>query len=136
MRKILTFFLLSITITLAGCKSTPNQAAITGVIAHSHTMKIPIGFTLTIQIEDITNTDAPGRNIAQKVIESQGDVLPMPFEVVYDPKKIKADHTYSVTAMIADSAGAVLYSNTSIVPVITHGNPTQHIEVDVDLVNG
>jgi putative lipoprotein len=134
--KILIFSLLLISLSLSGCESKSTQAAITGVIAHSHTMQIPVGFTLTIQIEDITKSDTPGKDIAQKVIESTGEVLPMPFEVVYDPKKIKADHAYCVQVMIADSTGKVLYSNIAVVPVITDGNPTQHIEVDVDLING
>jgi putative lipoprotein len=136
MRKTLIIILLSITIFLTGCNSTPSQAAITGVIAHNHSMEIPVGYTITIQIEDVTKVDSPPKSIAQKVHESQGEVLPMPFEVVYDPKKIKPDHSYSVKAIITDSAGAVVYSSSAIVPVITRGNPTQHIEVDVYLVGG
>jgi putative lipoprotein len=136
MRKMLIFILLSTSISMAGCKNSSSQAAITGVIAHSHSMEIPIGYTVTVQIEDVTKSDAPPKSIAQKVIESQGEVLPMPFEVVYDPKKIRPDHSYSVKVMIADASGAVLYSNNTTVPVITRGNPIQHIEVDVYLVNG
>jgi putative lipoprotein len=136
MRKTLIFILLSTAIFLTGCNSAPNQAAITGVIAHNHSMEIPVGYTLTVEIEDTTKADSPAKSIAQKVVESQGDVLPMPFEVVYDPKKIKPDHSYSVKVMIADSAGEVVYSSSAVVPVITRGNPTQHIEVDVYLVGG
>jgi putative lipoprotein len=132
-RKIFLAILLIITVPQAGCKSAADQAAITGVIAHNHPMEIPLGYKVNIQIEDITKADTPGKSIAQKVIESQGDMLPMPFEVVYDPDKINADHTYDVKVTIEDSTGAILYTNNSIVPVITHGNPTQHIEVDVIL---
>jgi putative lipoprotein len=136
MRKTLIFILISITVLSAGCNSAPNQAAITGVIAHNHSMEIPAGYTVTVQIEDVTKADSPAKSIAQKVVESQGEVLPMPFEVVYDPKKIKPDHSYSVKVMIADDAGSVVYSSSIVVPVITRGYPTQHIEVDVYLVGG
>jgi len=136
MKKIFLLILLSITFTSAGCSSTANKAAITGVISHNHRMEIPVGYKVTILIEDITKPGVTGKRIAQKVIESQGEVLPMPFEIVYDPGQINADHTYSVKVMIEDSTGGILYSNDSNVPVITHGNPTQNIEVKVILIKG
>jgi hypothetical protein len=38
--------------------------------------------------------------------------------------------------MIEDSAGKMLYTNNTSVPVITNGNPTQNVDVIVVLVNG
>jgi putative lipoprotein len=136
MRKIFILIILSATVALAGCGSSTNKAAVTGVIAHTHPMTLPVGYVVTVQIEDTTKADAPGKKIAEQVIKSQGEELPMPFEVVYDPGKTNASHTYSVRVKIEDSAGKMLYTNNTSVLVITNGNPTQNVDVIVVLVNG
>jgi putative lipoprotein len=134
MRKIFILLMLSATVALAGCGNSNNKAAVTGVITHTHRMILPVGYVVTVQIEDITKADAPGKKIAEQVIKSQGVELPMPFEVVYDPGKINANHTYSVLVKIADSDGKMLYTNNTSVPVITNGNPTHNVDVLVVLV--
>jgi putative lipoprotein len=136
MRKIFILLILSATVALAGCGSSTNKAAVTGVITHTHRMTLPVGYVVTVQIEDITKADAPGKKIAEQVIKSQGEQLPMPFEIVYDPGKIDANHTYSIRVKIEDSTGKMLYTNNSSVAVITNGNPTQNVDVIVVLVNG
>ena len=135
MRKIFILLVLSATVALAGCGRSTKQAAVTGVIAHTHPMTLPVGFVVTVTIEDTTKADAPGKEIAEQVINSQGEELPMPFDVVYDPGKINANHTYSVRVQIQDSTGKMLYTNNTSVPVITNGNPTKNVEVIVVLVN-
>jgi putative lipoprotein len=134
-RKLFILIILLATVALAGCGRSTNKAAITGVITHTHRMTIPIGYVVTIQIEDTTKADATGKKIAEQVIKSQGEAIPMPFEVVYDPGKINPNHTYSVHVKIEDSAGKMLFTNNISVPVITNGNPTQNIDVVVVLVN-
>ncbi len=135
-RKIFNLILLTLSIALAGCGNSSNKAAITGVITHSHRMSIPSGYKITVQIEDTTKVDTPGKKIAETVIESQGVELPMPFEVIYDPGKINPSHTYSLQVKIEDSSGTKVYSNNTIVPVITNGNPTHKIEVILVLSDG
>jgi putative lipoprotein len=135
-RKIFLIILLFISVAQVGCGNVDNKAAITGIIFHNHPMDVPVGCVITIQIEDITKASASGKIIAHTVIESQGEVLPMPFDVIYNPKEIRADHTYSVKVTIEDPTRTILYSNNSIVPVITNGNPTQNIEVYVVLIKG
>lgn len=134
-RKIFVLILLAATAALSGCGNSTNQAALTGVIAHAHTMTLPVGFVIRVQIEDTTNADVPGKQIAEHVTTSQGVTLPMPFEVVYDPGKINPKHTYSVLVKIEDEAGKLLYTNPISVPVITNGNPTHNIEIIVFLVD-
>ena len=135
-RKIFILIILSATFALAGCGRSTNKAAVTGVIAHAHPMTIPVGYVVSVQIEDTTKVDAPGKIVAEQVIKSQGDEIPMPFEVVYNPGKINSNHTYSLRVKIEDSAGITVYTNNTNVPVITNGNPTQNVEVIVVLVNG
>ena len=121
---------------LTGCEKSANKAAVTGVIVHTHRMTIPAGYVITIRIEDITKTDKPGKKIAEEVIKSQGDDLPIPFAIVYNLREINANHAYSMRVNIEDSTGKMLYTNNTSVPVITKGNPIQDVEVIVVLVNG
>jgi len=134
MRKFFILIIISATIALTGCGRSTNKAAVTGVITHSHQMALPIGYVVTIQIMDTTKA-TPGKMIAQQVIESHGEVLPMPFEIIYDPGKINPEHAYNVLVEIEDSTGIMLYTNNTIVPVITKGNPTQKVDIIVVLAN-
>jgi putative lipoprotein len=135
-RKIFILVLLIATVALTGCGSSPNRAAITGIVAHTHTMILPEGTVVTVQIIDTTKADSPGKKVAEQIIKSHGDELPLPFAVVYDPGKINPDHTYTMRVKVEDSSGQLLYTNTSDVPVITHGNLTRNIEVIVVIPNG
>jgi putative lipoprotein len=135
MRKIIILMIFSAVVGLTACGKSNNQAAVTGVIAHTHRMTLPVGFVTTIWLEDTTKADKPGKKIAEEVIKNQGEELPMPFAIVYDPGKINPDHTYSIRAEIEDATGQVLYTNVTSVPVLTHGNPTRDIKVIVVLPN-
>jgi uncharacterized lipoprotein YbaY len=135
-KKIFVLIILLATIALVGCGRSNNQAAVTGVIAHTHSMTLDVGYVVTVQLEDTTKTDAPGKKIAEQVIKSQGEVLPMPFEIIYEPGKINSEHTYTIRVKIEDSTGKMLYTNNTSVPVITNGNPVHNVDVIVVLVNG
>ena len=134
-RKIFILIILLVSIPLSGCGKTANKAAVTGVIAHAHPMSLPAGYVLSILLADTTSTQAPGKKIAEVVIKSQGDELPMPFAIIYDPGKINPDHTYSIWVEIVDAAGILQYKNLTGVPVITHGNPTSRVKLTVVLSN-
>jgi putative lipoprotein len=132
-KKYLFIFLCMAAVSLAGCDKVSNKSAITGTIDHSHWMTLPDGTMVIVRIEDTTRDGAPGKKVAESVIKSQGEVIPMPFAVVYDPGKINDNHKYSLTVKIEDSTGKILYTNQSDVPVLTQGNPTHDIDVIVVL---
>jgi putative lipoprotein len=133
LKKYTLLLLLTFTLLLAGCDKTPSKAAITGTIDHAHWMALPDGTMVIVRIEDTTRAGAPGKKVAESVIKSQDDTIPMPFAVVYDPGKINDNHKYSLTVKIEDSSGKILYVNQSDVPVLTEGNPTHGIDVVVVL---
>ena len=135
MRKYFILIILLASIPLSGCGKAANKAAVTGVIAHSHPMSLPAGYVVNILLEDTTNAEAPGKKIAEVEIKSQGEELPMPFAIIYDPGKINPDHTYSIWVEIVDGAGIQQYTNLTGTPVITHGNPTSHVKLTVVIPN-
>ncbi len=122
---------------LTGCGNQPSsKTALTGLIDHPHQMTLGDGMTVIVRIEDTTKAGAPGKKIAEEIIKGQGDIIPMPFAIVYDPGKINETHKYSLTVKIQDSTGVVLYTSQSSVPVITQGNPTRDIDVVIVLPGG
>ncbi len=134
-KKIMTMVLLVLTIFLAGCGG-PRSAAITGVIEHSHSMTLAAGTVVTVQIMDTTKQGSPGKKIAEEVIKDQEIGIPMPFAVTYDVGRINPDHAYSISVRVEDGEGKLLYTSRGEVPVITKGNPTHDIDINIILSDG
>jgi putative lipoprotein len=136
MNKLSITVILCAAILLSGCDKTSHKMAVTGIIDHPHRMVLPSGSVINVLLMDTTKAGSPGKKIAEEVIKSEGEEIPMPFVVVYDPGRINEEHTYSITVKVLDEAGKLVYTNQDSVPVITLGNPTQHIDVPVTLVDG
>jgi putative lipoprotein len=135
-KKILLLLLIIISLLLTGCDTASHKSAVTGIIDHSHRMFLPAGTVVSVLLMDTTKSGSPGKKIAEEVIKSEGDEIPMPFVVIYDPGRINEEHSYSITVKIQDDLGNLLYTNNDSIPVITQGNPTQHIDVPVVLADG
>jgi len=129
--KIIPILLLLGTATLAGCANSPAEAAVAGTVTYLQRIALPPDAVVTVRIEDVSRADAPAEVIGEQVIKTEGAQVPIPFEVPYDPGKIEDNHSYSLRVRIEDSAGKLLFTNDTSVPVITRGNPTQDIEVIV-----
>ena len=67
---------------------------------------------------------------ATDVIELDGAQLPVPYELEYDEDEIDDRKTYSVFAKI-EAGGGLLYITDTAYPVITRGNPTEDVMVEV-----
>ncbi len=128
--------LIGLVVLLAGCSQSSGNAALTGIIDHSHRMNLPVGTIVIVQIRDTTRAGSEGVKVAEQVIDSQGDELPMPFTVIYNSHSINQKHTYSVSAKIEDSDGKLLYISGGDTPVLTKGNPTHDIDIEVVLFGG
>ena len=102
-----------------------------GTVTYLQRIALPPDAVVTVRIEDVSRADAPAEVIGEQVIKTEGAQVPIPFEVPYDPGKIEDNHSYSLRVRIEDSAGKLLFTNDTSVPVITRGNPTQDIEVIV-----
>jgi putative lipoprotein len=124
------------TTIMTGCKSSSNEAAVTGTVTYLQRIALPPGAVVTVQIQDVSKADAPAEVIGEQVIKTEGKQVPIPFAVSYDPAKIQENHRYSLQARIEDGAGKLLFINDTSIPVITSGNPTQDIEVIVVPVGG
>jgi putative lipoprotein len=112
-----------------------GSASVTGNVFYRERMALTEDAVVTVQVQDVSLADAPAKVIGEQVIENPGQV-PISFEVEYDERDIDERHTYSVYARIEDGQGDLLFTTTQSYPVITHGNPTENVEVLVQRVSG
>ncbi len=116
-------------LALSACASPQPptaKAQVTGsVIYRERTMLAPPG-VVTVTLADTSLMDAPAKVIATQVIEN-ATAPPFNFALDYDPAKIVASHTYSVSARI-EVDGKLRFITDTHTPVITNGAPT-HVEM-------
>ena len=112
-----------------------GMASVTGNVVYRERMALTDDAVVTVQLQDVSLADAPAKVLGEQVIKGPGQV-PIPYEVQYDEGEIDERHTYAIYARIDDGQGNLMFTTTQSYPVITHGNPTEDVEVLVERVGG
>ncbi len=133
MLKLLSISLLYLGfVSLVACTGYSSAVGtVSGTVTHHQRVMLPADAVLTVRIEDISLADAPSETIGIQVVETKGAQVPIPFEVTFDPDMIKDNHTYSLRAYIKDGSGKFLFTSDTGMLVITNGNPTRRVEVNL-----
>lgn len=105
------------------CEPQP-AAAVTGTVSYRQRIALPPDATLVVTLEDVSRADTASTVIAGQQITTDGQQVPIPFSVVYDPAEIEASHRYVVRAQIF-YGGALRWTSTTAYPVITQGNSNE-----------
>ena len=93
---------------LAGCdRSIPaeNQGRVMGEVSYYERIALPDDAILIVQLEDVSETDAPMPVLTEQRIPLNGQQVPVAFELVYDRRKLQEERRYAVAARIEDSSG-------------------------------
>jgi putative lipoprotein len=122
-------------VAIAALTGGGENAAVTGAVTYRERIALPADAVLNVQLQDVSLADAPADVIGEEINRNPGQV-PVSYAVVYDPKEIKENHTYSVRARIEDGSGKLLFTTTQHYGVITRGNPTEDVEIVVEMVGG
>ena len=126
-------------VLVAACEGqdpqTVEAATVSGMVTSVDNAVIPEGATASIQIQDTSLADAAATVVGEQIIESPGQ-FPVAYQVAYDPDEIVDNHTYTMRARITAADGSLLFINDTAVPVITNGNPTEDVEIQVIQVGG
>jgi putative lipoprotein len=109
------------------------EAAVTGNVVADGEMTLPDDAVVTVQVADVSKADAAAEVIGEQVIALPGQ-LPIPFVVEYDPDVIDERFTYAVSVRITDGEDNLLFTSTTMIPVITNGAPTANVDVPVEKV--
>jgi uncharacterized lipoprotein YbaY len=130
------------------------MACISGAVVPSLTLKTNPGATalevgpnsrIVVQLIDVSLMDAPSVTLGEDVIVTNDDQIfkfPIPFRLTYDADTIQsyqslalAVRVYDVSSTLSGSEEGVLtWISTSRHSVITNGNPSDNVEVEVDPV--
>jgi len=94
---------------------------VTGTVTYLQRMALPASAEIVVQLVDVSAADMPATVIAEQKIAAGGKQVPIPFELKFDPVKIGAKHTYSVSAKITVD-GQLRFISDKPYPVVTRGN--------------
>jgi putative lipoprotein len=110
-----------------------TDSAVTGTVTYLQRSALPPSAVIEVQLQDVSKMDVPAEVIGTQTIEANGNQVPFPYVLKYDPAKIDPTHRYSVRATIKDG-GKLLFTSTTVNPVIANGAPTSNVEIVVEPV--
>jgi uncharacterized lipoprotein YbaY len=102
-------------------------SSVTGTVSYLLRIALPPGAVIEVSLEDVSRVDASATVVAEDKIVLGDRQVPVAFELKFDPAKIDARHTYSISARIVVDH-KLRFINGKAYPVLTRGNPT-HIEM-------
>lgn len=109
------------------------RATVSGTVTKLDRMALPPGTVISIQLQDVSRADAPAVVLAEQVITTVDEQMPIPFTLEYDPAAIDERFTYQVQVRV-ELDGQLMYITKTMHPVITRGAPTEGVEVLVERV--
>lgn len=122
--------------TSEAADNTSGMASVTGTVSYLQRSALPPDALVEISIRNASLADAPPEmtTLATYAFTADGQQVPLPFEVFYSTADVNEAALYSIGAAIRDGGGKLLFISTTINPVITRGNPTTGVEIEVSPV--
>lgn len=111
----------------------PGPSRVSGTVSYRERIALSNNAVVEVELQDVSRQDVAATVIARQVIPTQGQQVPIPFELIYNPVNISDRNTYAVRAQIF-VGGRLEWTSTQTYPVITRGNPTENINVLVQRV--
>ncbi|HMR01484.1 MAG TPA: YbaY family lipoprotein [Candidatus Gracilibacteria bacterium] len=139
MKRIASLFVI-LSLFLSGCnmfqtdsENIAEQATVSGTVNYLTREALPEGAIITVTLADTSRADAPATTIDEVMIPAEGNQVPIPFELTYNPTQIDERYTYTVRAKITLD-DELIKTSTQAYPVITRDNPTDNIVIMVENV--
>ena len=107
-----------------------GDSVVTGDVVYRERIALPEGAVVTVSITNASLMDVPVEPVGEQIINNPGQV-PIPYEVTYNPDDIDERLNYSVGARITDGQGNLLFISDTATFVITNGNPTESVVINV-----
>ncbi|KAF9208705.1 hypothetical protein BGZ49_007889 [Haplosporangium sp. Z 27] len=91
-----------------------------------------------VQLLDVSLMDAPSVTLSEQILVTGANdtmLFPIEFSLQYDPEHIEERNSYSVSVRVEDAdSDNLTWISTSYNNVLTRGEPSNNIEVNVDLL--
>lgn len=120
------------TLLIQNARPGSEMASVTGTVSYLQRIALPPGAIVEAKLVDVSRADAPAIVLSEQTIVTQGEQVPIPFTLPYDPADIDPRYRYAVQARITID-GELAWISTTSYPVITQGNSTK-VEVIVEPV--
>jgi len=101
-----------------------SAATVSGTVSYLQRIAMPSDAVLIVQLQDVSQADAPAKVISEQKITFGQRQVPIPFELTFDPAQIDPKHTYSISARIL-TGNDLRFTTDKSYPVLTQGNPTK-----------
>jgi len=113
-----------------------GMATVTGTVYYLQRSALPADAMIEVSIHNKQIADAPPEMtlLGQTAFLADGKQVPLPYTVVYSTADVMEGALYSIGATIRDGSGKLLFVSTTMIPVITMGNPTENVEILVSPV--
>ena len=104
------------------------SGVLSGTVTYQPRIALPPDTVLDVTLLDITDADTPARVVAAQTAMTDGEQVPLPFELAYDPAEIDPARTYRVAAHLI-SGGIIRWIPGDTYLVLTQGAPQTGIEI-------
>ncbi len=102
----------------------PSPGTITGTLAYRERVALPADAAIDVKLQDVSQQPAAAKTIGESIFAPNGQQVPIPFQLSYNPADVNPAHTYQVRANISIN-GKTMFASTTAYPVITKGAPSQ-----------
>jgi copper homeostasis protein (lipoprotein) len=79
----------------------------------------------------VSKQDVAADLLGEVTIAAEGQQVPIDYEISYGGDEVVDDHDQAVRATIR-SGGKMIYTSTTMIPVVTKDNPTSDVEIIVE----
>jgi uncharacterized lipoprotein YbaY len=115
-------------VVLSACDALGGGATLTGTVNKLDRMALPDNATVEVDLLRQATDGTPDTVVSSTSFPTEGNQVPLPFELVYNPADIDPAAVYFVGARVL-SDGQLLYVNAGPVPVLTQGAATENVEI-------
>lgn len=122
-------------VSAAGGSSQQGMATLSGVVTYLQRIALAPDAVVEVTLQDIARADAPATVLAKQTIQTNGQQVPIPFALEYDPAAITPMMRLSVSARITEG-GKLTWISTTVNSVLTEGAPDNNVEIIVQPVSG
>ena len=102
--------------------------SLNGTLTYRQRIAVPPDTEATVRLVDVSRADAPATVIAETRFRTEGRQAPFPFRLEYDPARIDPRMRYAVSGELR-AGGRILFLNTTRHSVLTHGAPSDNVEI-------
>jgi putative lipoprotein len=106
----------------------PAMKTLNGTLTYRVRIAVPPETEAAVRLVDVSRADAPATVIAETRFRTEGRQVPFPFRLAYDPAKIDPRMRYAVSGELR-AGGRILFLNTTRHSVLTHGAPSDNVEI-------